>query len=156
SADGLSRTVQTDATGDGVFKRTQTDVTVLNADGSQTETVTNRNGNGSLHDVSIVTTSASGLSVTAQSDVDGNRTVHATSTDGAVLNANGGRTRTVQTRSANGALTSSTATTTSADGNSVSFTRDQNGDSVIDRLGSTVVNPNGTTVATVADYNANG
>src|SRR5262245_16783984 len=156
SADGLSRTTQVDATGRGAFEHTQTDVAVLNADGSRIETVTNLNANGSLRDRSIVTTSASGLSVTAQSDLDGNGTIDATSSDVVVLNANGSRTETVQTRSANGALISSIVTTTSADGNNVSFTRDQNGDGVIDRLGSTVLNANGTTVATVADYNANG
>ena len=39
SATGLSRTTQWDVNGDGVFDATRTDVTVLNADGSRTETV---------------------------------------------------------------------------------------------------------------------
>src|SRR5262249_35314498 len=48
SANGLSRTVQTDSNGDGTFDRTVTDVTVLNADASRTETVTGRAANGTV------------------------------------------------------------------------------------------------------------
>ena len=39
SADGLSTTTQWDHTGSGTFDRTQTDTTVLNANGSETETI---------------------------------------------------------------------------------------------------------------------
>jgi hypothetical protein len=46
SADGLSVTTQVDATGGGTFDVTRTDVTVLNADGSTTETVSDFSANG--------------------------------------------------------------------------------------------------------------
>src|SRR5262249_30089688 len=48
SPNGLSTATQQDITGDGVFDRTQTDVTVLNPDGSATETVRDLSANGTL------------------------------------------------------------------------------------------------------------
>ena len=53
SANGLSITTQQDTTGavngsNPVFDQTRTDVTVLNADGSKTETVTDTSTNGKI------------------------------------------------------------------------------------------------------------
>ncbi|RVD64595.1 hypothetical protein EN751_40105, partial [Mesorhizobium sp. M4A.F.Ca.ET.029.04.2.1] len=54
--------MQTDADGDGVLDSDITDVTVLNADGSKTETVSTYNGAGTiLIDKTVTTTSADGL-----------------------------------------------------------------------------------------------
>ena len=53
SADGLTRTVTTDSTGDGINDLTETDATVINADGSRTETVTDTNSDGSMRDQTV-------------------------------------------------------------------------------------------------------
>src|SRR5262249_52055717 len=102
TANGLSVTTQSDSTGRGT-DHTRTDVTVLNADGSKTETVTDLAASGAVIDRAIKTTSASGLSVTTQSDPAGNG-IATTRTDVTVLNADGSRTETVRDVAANGAL----------------------------------------------------
>src|SRR5262249_60074974 len=71
SANGLSVTTQFDANGDAVFDLTRTDVTVLNADGSRTRTVTETNANASVRDRMVTTVSATGLSSTAKIDRNG-------------------------------------------------------------------------------------
>jgi hypothetical protein len=48
SADGLTTTLRYDHTGDGLFDQTQTDVTVNNADSSQTVTISNFDVTGAL------------------------------------------------------------------------------------------------------------
>ena len=48
SADGLTKAVQMDTSGAGVFNLTQTTTTVLNADGSQTVTLSDFRADGSL------------------------------------------------------------------------------------------------------------
>src|SRR5262249_47329942 len=58
SADGLTKTTQMDHTGAGTFDLTRTDAVVLNADGSKTETASEKSGNGTLLDKSITTVSA--------------------------------------------------------------------------------------------------
>ena len=63
-----------------VFDQTRTDVTVLNTDGSRTETVANSAGVGasaSLTDETVTITSANGLSKTTKWDLDVRLTVTA-------------------------------------------------------------------------------
>lgn len=48
SADGLSITIEFDDDGDGVLDRVQTDVTVVNGDGSTTRTVRDYDGSGTI------------------------------------------------------------------------------------------------------------
>ncbi len=48
SADGQNFTLERDTTGDGIFDQVQTNVVVLNGDGSQTETVSDFNVTGVL------------------------------------------------------------------------------------------------------------
>src|SRR5262249_36021567 len=76
SANGLSTTIERDPTGSGTFSQERTDVTVLNPDGSRTETVRDFNpANPSVStDQMIVTTSANGLSTTTQWDLTGSGT----------------------------------------------------------------------------------
>jgi hypothetical protein len=66
SADGKSKTLSTDINGDGVIDLIQTDVTVVNANGSTTETVTNKTAAGVTLDKMATTTSADGKTVTIQ------------------------------------------------------------------------------------------
>src|SRR5262249_33884213 len=116
SATGLSVTTQHDRTAAGTFNQTRTDVTVLNTDGSRTETGTDRKANAALKDKTVVTTSANGLSTTTQGDVAGTGTFNETRTDVTVLNADGSRTETVTDSNANASLKDKTVTTVKADG----------------------------------------
>ena len=57
SVSGRSTIIQHDATGDGVFEQIEHGDVVVAADGSATDTVTHLNGDGSLHDRTVVTVS---------------------------------------------------------------------------------------------------
>ncbi len=115
SVDGLTVTTKWDQTGSGTFTKSRTDVTVLNADGSRTETVSYFTGT-TLTSRYLTTTSANGLSITSQSDLTGAGTYAQTSTDVTVINADGTRTRTVSSTKADGSLISKLITTTNGDG----------------------------------------
>lgn len=115
STDGLTVTTKWDQTGSGTFTKSRTDATVLNADGSKTETVSYFTGT-TLTSRYLTTTSANGLSITSQSDLIGAGTYAQTSTDVTVINADGTRTRTVSSTKADGPLISKFVTTTNADG----------------------------------------
>jgi len=115
SADGLSRTTTTDVNGDGAIDSKVTDVTVKNADGSATETISNYASNSALLDQTIITTSADGLTVTTATDVNGDGMTDISLKDQKVNNADGSVTETVTTTSANGSLLHQAVTVTSAD-----------------------------------------
>ncbi|MGM4881662.1 hypothetical protein [Rhizobium leguminosarum] len=118
SGDGLTVSTKWDTTGTGngaTFDKSRTDVTVLNADGSKTQTISNLTGT-TLTGRTLVTTSANGLSVTTQIDPTGAGSYSQTGTDVTLLNANGTKTRTVESKKADGSLISKTTTTISANG----------------------------------------
>ncbi|MGO7660464.1 beta strand repeat-containing protein [Rhizobium ruizarguesonis] len=118
SGDGLTTTTKWDTTGTGggtTFNKSRTDVTVLNADGSKTQTISYLTG-ATLTSRSLVTTSANGLSVTTQIDPAGAGSYNQASTDVTVLNADGTKTQTVESKKADGSLISRTITTISANG----------------------------------------
>ncbi|UWU20933.1 DUF4214 domain-containing protein [Rhizobium sp. CB3060] len=126
SADGLTVTTKWDQTGSGTFTKSRTDVTVLNADGSRTETVSYFTGT-TLTSRYLTKTSANGLSITTQSDPNGSGTYSETSTDITVINANGISTRTVSDTKADGSIISTITTTTSADGRVLSTNEQRTG-----------------------------
>src|SRR5262249_6151825 len=68
-ADGISRTIAADATGNGEVDHAET--VAVQANGSIVDTVTNTNADGSLRNRTVATTSASGLSTTTQWDTTG-------------------------------------------------------------------------------------
>ena len=92
SADGLSTTTQSDVCGAGSFNHSLTDVTVLNTDGSRTETISDFNADGSLKDRTVTTTSADGLSMTTRRDTTGSGSFDQTFTDVIVPNGNNNTT----------------------------------------------------------------
>ena len=112
NATGLSRTVTSNI--DGKVDSRTTDVTVLNANGSRTETVTGFANNGAQTGQTITTTSANGLFTTTTTNRDGH--IDYTDTDTIVLDAKGGRSEVIERKDASGAVIISTQTTTSADG----------------------------------------
>ncbi len=162
SADGLSVTSQWDGTGAGSFTRSATDVTVINADGSTTETLSNLNANGSLHDKIIVTTSANQRSVTTTHDLNGDGTVDQTSVQ--VQNSDGS----VTTSSMDGSVLSASGRlygsvhgqyrAESADGLFTTTQYDANGDSLAEKQTTdvTVLNADGSTTRTITDANLGG
>ncbi|WP_245502897.1 hypothetical protein [Rhizobium ruizarguesonis] len=118
SGDGLTVTTKWDTAGTGggtTFDKSRTDVTVLNANGSKTQTISNLTGT-TLTSRTLITTSANGLSITTQIDPTGAGSYSQTATDVTVLNAIGTKTRTVESKKADGSLISRTTTTTSANG----------------------------------------
>ncbi len=158
SASGLSVTTQLDVNGDGVYDLTRTDVTVLNSDGSRTETVTDKNANASVRDQTIATVSANGLSSTRQVDLNGDGVFDVTTASTTVLNSNGSQTTTVTDKNANGSLRDQSVTTVSATGLSTTKQFDLNGDGVFDQTitDATALNSDGSKTETVMATNANG
>ena len=133
SADGLTRTVTTDSTGDGVNDLTETDATVINGDGSRTETVTDTNSDGSMRDQTVTVTSANGLNSTTSRDSAGN----------GVFNLDHHHRHREQCRwqhhdhqtdyANNGTMLDQTVTTVSADGLTTTTQTDSTGNGVFDQ-----------------------
>ncbi|NOT71817.1 MAG: DUF4214 domain-containing protein, partial [Hyphomicrobium sp.] len=157
-ATGLSTTTQSDYNADGLYDLTRTDVIVLNANGSRTETIVDKNYDNSIRGQTEVTTSGNELSVTTRTDLDGIGGFETTQTDVTVVNADGSRTETVSVLNANATLRNKVETTTSANGLTTTRKTDFNGDGTYDRTTNdvTVMNANGSTVQTVTEQNGNG
>jgi hypothetical protein len=121
-----------DANGDGTIETVVSNRTVLNIDGSRTQTVDVNNGDGSDRAQTVSTTSDDGLIVTIQSDVNGDTLFDRTITSTKVLNANGSITETTQSRAQNNALLVQTQTTVSDDGLVIVSRSDGDGDGDFD------------------------
>lgn len=160
SADGLTQTTDEDIDGDATYDRTTTDVTIVNADGSRTQTVQHyaRGGaaNGILLDKTITTISQDSLTKTIASDIDGDGVIDRTVVDAIVLNGDNSRTETVTSNSSNGTKLAQTVTTVSADRKTTTVAEDLNGDNAVDRSTVTTVNANGSKVTTVTERASDG
>ncbi len=155
-AAGLPKTVQSDYNADGVFDLTSVSSVVVNADGSTTTTTIETNADSSLRDRSIVTLGADGLSKTTSADITGDGTLDVTTTDVTVVNADGGRTETIQDFNANGSLRDKSVVAKGADGRSRVTQIDQNGDGNWDRVETIVLAANGVSTDTASSFNADG
>jgi autotransporter passenger strand-loop-strand repeat protein len=129
SPNGLVKTTATAVNGDTTTDFSTTDATVLNPDGSRTETVTQSSRAGLISET-VTTTSGNGLSTKTQVDANGATDgsgapiFNLTTTDDTTLNtADGSRTETITKKSASGATIGQTATTTSADRQTVTTSR---------------------------------
>ncbi|WP_400771523.1 beta strand repeat-containing protein [Methylosinus sporium] len=149
SADGLSKFSEFDTNGDGLSDWSQRTSETLNVDGSRTVSVSDFNGNGSLRDRVVTTTSDDGLSKTSQIDTNGSANAIETETDVTVLNDDGSSARTVTGYYADGGLKDHTVTTVSANGRSVTTTIDINGDGNVDRTDTSTVADDGTKTSTI-------
>lgn len=156
SANGLSIDAQIDADGNGVVESKSSDVTVLNADGSKTRTVSELGGTGTLIGKTTTVTSANGQVVTASIDLDGDGLVDIVSSDVKLLGSGGVLTETRQTKSRDGSLLSSSTTNTSADRKTTSISTDADGDGRVDTVKTIVVDAAGVTTSTVNTYNPDG
>ena len=156
SANGLSSTVQwSGAIGQESLNQTQTDVTVVNVDGSLVETISDFTPAGVLKDRKVVTTAANGLSTTMQLDLDGNGSFERV--DAIVFGVDGSKTETItRSNSSNGALVQKDVLATSADGRSRSLQRDTDGNGSFDHYESAATNLDGSTTGTIWNTKANG
>ncbi|WP_173006101.1 DUF4214 domain-containing protein [Labrenzia sp. THAF82] len=150
SANGLETTTQTDLDGDGNADVVSRSTTVLNADGSQTTVQRTENVDGSLRSSATVTVNDDGLETVTRTDADGNGTFERVIHDETVLDADGGTTRTVETRSQSGAVINRTQTEMSDDGldREIRTDRDGNGSYDLIETSSTVLEADGDTVTT--------
>ncbi|MFE0014460.1 beta strand repeat-containing protein [Mesorhizobium sp. NPDC059054] len=155
SADGLVTTIETDTNGDGTTDRSSRSETVLNADGSKTQTFTNFDTGGSIKDKSIVDTSANGLVVSTQWMAKGTSVTRSLD-DVTTLNADGSTVRSLTYKKAGGALESKSVTTTSADKKTVTTAVDTDGNGVIDQKSTGVVNADGSVTTTYLDLGSDG
>jgi len=163
SADGLTVTSSTDGNGDGVVDATASSVITLNSDGSTTKTTKTFAGSvvGPTNRTSktVVTTSGNGLSVTTQTDADGNGTYESEVTDVTVLNSDGSKTETVTDFNGDGTVQiGKVVTTTSGNGLSKTVSTYLDADTTADHVTTDVVtlNADGSTVETVTDKSADG
>ena len=125
SASGLVRTSAIQTTGSGTTNLNETDVTVLNADGSTTETVKEVAAGGARVLQRVITTSADGRNVTTKVDNDGNGVfeqsdVHVTAADGSqtdtVTDYNNATGQAVAITAIDGSTSPTAVETISADG----------------------------------------
>ncbi|MCF6117139.1 adhesin [Mesorhizobium muleiense] len=126
AGDGISTTKEWDMNGDGSYDSKETDVTVLNANGSTVRTVSKFEG-AVLKSTFVTTTSANGLSITTNRDVFGTDPFSQDMTDVTTINADGSSTRTVTNLKADGSQLSKFVTTTSADGRTTTTQEDIDG-----------------------------
>lgn len=155
SADGFAQTTSVDMDGNGTFDETTTDVTVLNVDGSRTQTVTNTIGS-TVAGSSVSTTSQDSLVKTVQIDLDGDGTFDRAVSDVTALDVDGSRTQTVITTSADSTQLAKSVATLSADRKTVTASIDENGDGAVDRLEVAATADNGNVAETIALHNADG
>jgi Ca2+-binding RTX toxin-like protein len=147
SANRLSNTLATDLDGNGTIDQSMADVTVLNADGSKTQTITDFDAAGNVKDNTAIVTSANGLTKTTTWAATGT-TISRSMVDTTVLNADGSTTVTLDYKKANGSLESRTITTVSADKRTATTTRDVNGDGIVDITIASVTNSDGSITTT--------
>ncbi|MEM5585968.1 calcium-binding protein [Roseibium sp. AS2] len=150
SANGLVTSIASDLDGDQAADEVSHSITTLNADGSRTTVRATENADGSHQSTSTVTVSDDGLKTVTQTDSDGNGTFERTGTDETVVNADGGTTRTVETRSQTGQLLGRTQIETSDDGLVTVQKTDRDGDGSFDLVETStmVLEADGDTVTT--------
>ncbi|MQB11572.1 hypothetical protein DXT96_17155 [Agrobacterium sp. ICMP 6402] len=147
SGNGLKTTVGTDTNGNGVIEFTTVTGTVMNDDGSRTETTKNVNANQRTFSSSTKIASGNGLATTVEQDLNGSgkagdgRVVQSTT-----YNANGSITKSESSYSGK-TLISRQETVTSGNGLGTVVSRDVDGDGDLDRVLTTlrVINADGST-----------
>ncbi|MHA6299952.1 hypothetical protein [Devosia sp. CAU 1758] len=157
SADGLTETRDWDTNGDGNVDEVSVRTIVRNADGSTTETETNSTFGGAPLSQTIVTTSADGRTITVQENRDGLGGPELTRITETIALADGTTVVTVSKYNGTGTeLQERTTNTTSADGRIVTFTRDADGDGVVDQIKDVVQHVDGSSTVDIRDFNATG
>ncbi|WP_342154918.1 DUF4214 domain-containing protein [Methylorubrum sp. SB2] len=156
SADGRSQTITFDTDGDTVVDAKQTQVSVVNYDGSTTQTRSDYNGKDVLRDRITTTTSANGYKITGTIDLDGDGTTDETFSNQIVLNTDGSKTQTIQTKYADGSTKNTTVIQTSANGLHIVTGEDLNGDTKNDVVKTDDIASSGVRTIGVRYYDAAG
>jgi hypothetical protein len=130
SAVGRTVTTTIDQDGDGLVD--QSEVFTIHADRSTTTVTKALAADGTVLTEIGVTASADGLSKTTSIDENGDGQADSVISDVTAINGDGSRTRTIETRNADGSLRDSSTTTTSSDGRSRSVLSDLDGDGTTD------------------------
>lgn len=145
SSDGLTQITQYDADGDSIAESQTTTVKTLNTDGSKIETITRATLSGwdrfasnpayteTIEDITTVSTSADGLTVTTEWDKDGNGSPETSRTVQENLKSDGSVEEVITYYDGTTVL-SSTITTTSADGQATTIERDLDGSAIPDEI----------------------
>ena len=156
SADGLDWTLAFDDNGDGVIDRRQTDDSVLNADGSTTETVSNYSAGMVLENRTFTTTSENLKTVSIERDINGDGFYDQAETDS--IGTGGSLAVTVTDLNRDGTRRDELTTTTSADGLSKTMSLQLTGNGVVNETETddTTVACDGTRTETVTDYAGTG
>src|SRR5262249_1325792 len=157
NATGLSKTVQMSGAVndfDPMLTMNATDGTVLNSDGSTTETITSAiaqttsNSTGGTSKGGL-TTSDDHLSTSLQIDVNNDGRFDRTDTTASAADGSATRTLTLLNYGT-GALVQKDVLTTSFDGRTQSLQRDTNGDGIFDHFETTVMNADGSITGTTS------
>ena len=158
SANGLVSTTTSDANGDGTNETTTTETMVYNVDGSITETVDVKNADGSQRSVSSSTTSDDQLTVTTETDSDGDGTFEVKETSVTTLNADGSRTTLTTISAADGSIVSRSEATVSDDGFVTTTRSDRDGDGDFDLIATSTLalQANGSEITTIELHEADG
>lgn len=138
SADGLTKIVKLEETGNGTFNLETSEVTIIATDGVRTKTVTPRSAGGTLISRVVTVTSADGRSEMIEYDRAGNGSVAEKEVSVTATGADGSATNTVTSYNGDGSLRGKTIATTSADGLAHTLAEDLDSDGLADRTTSSV------------------
>ncbi len=156
SADGRSKTTSTDLTGDGVYDLVASDISVVAADGSVTQTVQKSAANGSLLSKVVTTRSADGKTINESADTNGDGAAdHITAIS---TYSNGYRNNAVAVRNADGSLVSKVTVLAAPDGLSKTTSTDTDGDGTFELVTTdvTTANADGSKTELVQSRSADG
>jgi Ca2+-binding RTX toxin-like protein len=140
SADGQIGTTQADFDGDGIDDLIRVDWTVINEDGSRTQTITDTDAAGSLLNQSVRTFGADGKSQIFMTDLDGDNVYERTQIS--TISSDDHGTTTIQTNlNADGSVSYTRITNIAADGSTTISVQDPSGsESAHTRIGDTGAN----------------
>ena len=155
-ANGLSKTVQVDSTGDGASEIVTATIVTENADGNRTSVISKTNGAGSLLSRTTTTTSDDGLTSSSAIDSNGDGTTDRTATSTTVLHADGTKTTTIVSNYADNTLHKKIVVAMSADGRTTISQIDSDGNGVNDKVITSVTNADEPHSATTQWYASTG
>ncbi|MEL7106260.1 MAG: calcium-binding protein [Pseudomonadota bacterium] len=160
SDDALTKTVAEDVDGDGTAEWTTSTVSVINTNGSRTDTTTVTNEDSSVRTGERTFLDADKVTGTTKVDLDQDGVFEAFEVirSNSVNSGTGEVTATTWNRAANGSILAKTDQVTSADGLTINSETDADGDGDIDTEidDVTIVNGSGEAVRTVTTKNQNG
>ncbi|OCP18503.1 hypothetical protein BC361_32170 [Ensifer sp. LC54] len=156
SANGLTKIVSSDLTGDDAIDRVSSNVTSVAGDGTWMETIEERSGNGALLSRRVTTKSVDRANTTISDDKDGDGFADETAV--IAVAADGSATTTVTALARDGTVITKTSNVVSADGLTQTTRRDVDGDGTVDEtiVDSIVQNADGSRTQTVSKTSTSG